>query len=88
MKHYFQSFGDSIPENWEDSNYNKTGYVVFVVEADSTLSNIEVFRSISEEADLLMIQLIENMPKWIPICDRYGSIRCRVRLPITFTRPD
>jgi protein TonB len=88
LKYYFQDFAKFIPENWADSNFNKRGYIVFVVESDGKLTNIQVHRGISEEADLLMIQLVQNMPNWIPACDQYGPVRSRARLPITFSLPD
>lgn len=88
LKRYFQDFAKFIPKNWADSNFSKRGYIVFVVESDGRLTNIQVHRGISEEADLLMIQLIQNMPNWIPACDQYGPVRSRARLPITFSLPD
>lgn len=88
LKHYYEDFGKHIPDNWADSNFNKLGYVLFVVEKDGTLSNIEVRRSITKEADVLMLELAQKMPKWTPACDQYGPVRSRLRLPITFIRPD
>jgi len=88
LKHYYEDFGKHIPDNWADSSFNKLGYVLFVVEKDGTLSNIEVRRSITKEADVFMLELVQKMPKWTPACDQYGPVRCRSSLPITFIRPD
>ena len=69
---------------WEGEEKSKRGYVSFIVEADGSLMDIEVIRGISPELDDLMLRIIEEMPKWIPACDRNDCYRSRVRLPITF----
>ncbi|MDG1331894.1 MAG: hypothetical protein P8P74_06170 [Crocinitomicaceae bacterium] len=88
LKEYMQDYGDHIPDNWQDSSFNKRGYICFVVEVDSTISEIEILRNISPEADSLAIELISNMPKWVPAYEGNDLVRSRVRLPITFSRSE
>ena len=86
LKRYFRKYKHEF--DWEDGETSKRGYVGFIVEPDGSLMDIEVVRGISLELDDFMLRMIEEMPKWIPACDRYGSIRSRVRLPITFVLSD
>ena len=83
---YLQNFGKNTPDFWADSNYNKKGYVQFIVEPDGSVSTISMLKSISPEADALAIELISQMPKWTPGYDKNGNIPCKVRLPIVFNR--
>lgn len=88
LRRYIQDLRNQIPENWADSSYNKKGYVGFIVEIDSTVSNVKMVRSISPEADALIIQHFQKMPLWIPACTWDGPIRSRNQMPITFIRPE
>ena len=51
-------------KNQED--IGKTIYLKFTVNKDSTLTNIEVRKGISKEADQEAIRVVSIMPKWIP----------------------
>ena len=85
MKRHIQNYRHN---NWDDEESYKRGYVSFVIEADGSLMDIEIVRGISLELDDLMLRIVEEMPKWIPACDRNGPVRSRVRLPITFLKEE
>lgn len=58
--------------------------VRFVVEKDSTLSHVEVVRSMGEAWDKEALRVISLMPKWIPARQGSGAVRQRCTLPILF----
>ncbi len=41
-------------------------FVRFTIETDGKLSNIEIVKSINEETDKRLIQVLEKCPAWIP----------------------
>lgn len=62
-------------------------YVSFVVDWDGSISQIEVIRGTTEEANREAKRLIREMPNWLPaeIDDR--AVRSRIRIPIVFHIP-
>ncbi|MBQ2182661.1 MAG: energy transducer TonB, partial [Bacteroidaceae bacterium] len=58
--------------------------VNFVVEADGTISNANVLRSVSEELDAEAIRVIQNMPKWKPGMQNGQAVRVKYTIPISF----
>lgn len=59
-------------------------YVSFVVEKDGSVTNVKVIRGVSETLDREAERIVKTFPKWIPGKDKWGPVRTRVRLPITF----
>lgn len=57
----------------------------FVVEADGSITNIEVERSVSKELDREAKRVVRSMPKWTPGEVGGKKVRTRCRLPIVFT---
>jgi Gram-negative bacterial TonB protein C-terminal len=53
-----------------ESNLNPTAngklFVRFTIETDGKLSNIQIVKSINEETDNRLIQVLEKCPAWIP----------------------
>lgn len=58
--------------------------VNFIVEADGSVSNPEIWRSVSPELDREAINLVKRMPKWNPGMSNGKPARVRFTLPITF----
>ncbi|MBQ4173598.1 MAG: energy transducer TonB, partial [Prevotella sp.] len=58
--------------------------VNFIVEADGTISNANVVRSVSEELDAEALRVVENMPKWKPGMQNGKSVRVKYTIPISF----
>lgn len=85
---FIQRIGEHIPGDWSDFSYDKGGYLHFIVETDGSISDLEMIRSISHEADELVLSYFQTMPNWTPACDENGPVRSRNRLPITFIRPE
>jgi TonB family protein len=63
----WSTFNTYIKENAKPVN-GKTGVVrlSFVVNANRTLSNFKILKSLSDEADKAAIKLIEDGPDWVP----------------------
>ena len=61
-------------------------FISFVVEKDGSVTNVEVIdgRGVSETLDREAVRIVKTFPKWIPGKDKWGPVRTRVRLPITF----
>ncbi|MDR0430274.1 MAG: M56 family metallopeptidase [Tannerellaceae bacterium] len=56
----------------------------FIVEADGTISNCDIFRGISESLDKEAIRVISIMPKWTPGKKDGKNVRVHFVVPITF----
>lgn len=63
-------------------------YLVFVIERDGSVSNVDVERGVSETIDREAKRIVRSFPKWKPAENAYGTVRTRVRLPINFTFGD
>ncbi|MFA8298651.1 MAG: energy transducer TonB [Hyphomicrobiales bacterium] len=62
----------------------KTKFAIsFVVEVDSSLSNIEVFRIEDPHVIKEVTKIIGNM-KWVPAVNKGKRVRCKYMLPIFF----
>ncbi|MCE7053772.1 M56 family metallopeptidase [Algoriphagus sp. AGSA1] len=61
-----------------------TVIVVFVVNTDGSLSDINVLRGVGGGADEEAVRVIENAPDWVPGKQRGQAVNCRMRLPIRF----
>ncbi len=58
--------------------------VKFVVNADGTITNIEVYKGIGNGCDEEAIRVVNKMPKWIPGSVKGNPVRVRYNLPINF----
>lgn len=56
----------------------------FVVEADGTVSNPKIVRSVSPELDEETIRIINSMPKWKPGMQRGKAVKVNYTIPVTF----
>jgi protein TonB len=59
-------------------------YLVFVVEKDGSISNVEVTRGVSYSINQEAIRLIKSMPYWISSEIDCNTVRTRIRVPISF----
>ena len=58
--------------------------VNFIVEADGTISNANVVRSVNEELDAEAIRVVQNMPKWKPGMQNGKTVRVKYNIPVSF----
>lgn len=61
-----------------------TVYVVFVVNTDGSIQDVELLRGIGGGCDEEAIRVIANAPKWTPGKQRGKPVRVRMRLPVRF----
>lgn len=58
--------------------------IQFVVNADGSLSDIRVSRSVSPALDAEALRIVQQMPRWIPGQKNGKNVRVRFSLPIIF----
>ncbi|MCS4436433.1 energy transducer TonB [Aquiflexum gelatinilyticum] len=61
-----------------------TVYVVFVVNTDGTVQDVELLRGIGGGCDEEALRVVKGAPKWTPGKQRGCPVRVRMRLPIRF----
>ena len=87
------------PELALEKGLNGMVFVQFIVERDSSLSNVELYRSVAYSLmeydpevvkpiipliDEEAVRLVNNMPKWKPGEQRGEKVRVKITLPISF----
>ena len=83
--------GDGKLMEYLRANLQPTGSLVegqvivrFVIDKDSTIKNVEVIRSLSEEADAEAVRVVSSMPNWIPGMNNNRHVSMNYTLPILF----
>ena len=59
--------------------------VMFVVEADGSLSNVRVARKVFTSLDSEAVRVVKAMPKWKPGQEKGRPVRVNFTLPVVFT---
>ena len=59
----------------------------FVVNADSTITDVNVVKSVNPHLDEEAVRVVKAMPKWAPGTQRGEPVRVRFTLPVTFRLP-
>ena len=62
--------------------------VSFVVNTDSTISNVQIERGVDSLLDDEAIRVVSSMPKWIPAEQNGRKVRSYFRLPVLFKLSD
>lgn len=62
-----------------------TVMVIFIVEIDGSVSNIEIGRSVHPLLDKEAIRVVESMPLWLPGKQKDKKQRVKMALPLKFT---
>jgi len=62
--------------------------VVFVIETDGSVTNIQVSRGIGGGCDEEAVRVTRNMPKWTPGKRSGHPVRVMVKMPIVFKLPN
>ena len=61
--------------------------VQFVVNADSTITDVNVVKPVNPYLDQEALRVVKAMPKWNPGKQRGKPVRVRFTLPVTFRLP-
>ena len=59
-------------------------FISFWVETDGSISEPKILKGLYPDLDSVSIELVKNMPKWIPAQQRGKPVKCRFNLPIEF----
>ena len=59
----------------------------FVVNTDSTITDVNVVKSVNPHLDQEAVRVVKAMPKWNPGKQRGEPVRVRFTLPVTFRLP-
>lgn len=62
--------------------------VQFVVNTDSTISDVNVIKPVNPHFDKEALRVVKAMPKWKPGTQRGKPVRVRFTLPVTFRLPE
>lgn len=62
--------------------------VQFVVNTDSTISDVKVVKPVNPHFDQEALRVVKAMPKWKPGTQRGKPVRVRFTLPVTFRLPE
>ena len=62
--------------------------VQFVVNADSTITDVNVVKPVNPHFDKEAVRVVKAMPKWNPGKQRGEPVRVRFTLPVTFRLPE
>ncbi len=60
-------------------------YLKFVVEADGTITDVEVLRKLDPECDKEAIRVVKNMPKWKPGKQSGNAVAVYNTIPVAFS---
>lgn len=80
----YLSMNVRYPEAAKKAGLQGRVVVQFVVEADGSVSNAKVVRSVNEDLDVEAVRVIEKMPNWKPGMQNGKAVRVRYNIPIAF----
>lgn len=73
-----------FPEELMKSGLSGRVVVGFSVEADGSLSNFEVIRSLSPEADAEALRVLKSMPQWEPAISNGKTVASTYAIPVSY----
>lgn len=74
----------SYPAQARQMGIEGTVIVVFLINSDGSVSDVEVLRGIGGGADEEAVRVVENSPKWSPAQQKGQVVNSRMRLPVRF----
>ncbi len=85
-EHFRQWIADNLryPQRAAEAGIQGRVIVEFVVEADGSVSNVEVLRGVDTSLDQEAVRVIESSPRWEPGEQRGEPVRVRFTFPINF----
>ncbi len=72
------------PKEAKDKNIEGTVYITFVVEADGSITNVRNLRGVCESIDKVALDVVRDMPKWIPATTKGKAVRSQFNMPLRF----
>ena len=77
----------SYPQICKEQGLQGRVIVQFVVNTDSTISDVNVIKPVNPYLDQEAVRVVKAMPKWNPGKQRGEPVRVRFTLPVTFRLP-
>lgn len=74
----------TYPSEAKSMGIEGTVIVVFVINTDGSVSDVEVLRGIGGGADEAAVQVVQNSPNWEPAKQKDRVVNSRMRLPVRF----
>jgi len=65
-------------------NKNAPFTLVFIINTDGTVQDVEVLRGIGGGCDEEVVKVVKSSPTWNPGMQKGKAVRTRMRLPIRF----
>jgi TonB family protein len=81
----FLSNNIKYPAAMRNNNVQGRVIISFIVEADGTLTDIRVVRSLEQDADAEAVRVIKLSPKWNPGSQNGHLVRVQYTVPINFS---
>jgi len=72
-----------LPSIYGETDLAGNILIEFVVEKDSTISNVKVLRGIDEQLNVSVEETFNSMPKWIPGIYNGKTVRTKYIFPVT-----
>jgi TonB family protein len=78
-----------FPENAKVEGSEGSVMISFIIEKDGRVSNATILKSSNvAELDMEAIRMVKTMPRFAPAKINGKTVRCRLKLPITFSLSD
>lgn len=74
----------SYPAEAKSMGVEGTVIVVFVINSDGSISDVEVLRGIGGDADEEAVRVVQASPNWSPAMQKGRAVNSRLRLPVRF----
>lgn len=76
------------PDEAVEEGVNGTVQAKFTIEADGSISNIEIIKKLGYGCDEEVIRVLKRMPKWTPAKVKGKFVRSNYRMPVSFRTTD
>lgn len=77
--------GVRYPKKAVDARIQGTVYIEFVVEKTGEVTEVEVIRGVIPDLDEVALNVIRNIPNWVPGMQSGWPVRVRFTIPVKFT---
>lgn len=81
----YMSSNIKYPKSAVEKNLEGRVFVMFVIEKDGSISNIEILKGFDKECDAEAVRVVSSMPKWNPGVNKEGEVvRTKYTIPVVY----
>jgi TonB family protein len=86
MSEFYRYINENIsyPQSAKNMGIEGKVFLMFIINTDGSLSDVEVIKGIHPDCDQMAIDVVRNAPKWKAGKQSDTPVNVRMRLPITF----